>query len=77
MTDKQREEWFADDLEQLRIDSFADPRDATIADLTEKLAAAKEGLREIAEKDDAGDMLYRADGPCAKIARALLIRLGD
>ena len=39
------------------------------------LTAVREALRWTAEKDDAGDMMYRRDGPCAEKARAALAML--
>lgn len=45
--------------------------DAMLALMAEAVGA----LQIIAEQDDAGDMLYRSDGPLAKIARAVIAKI--
>lgn len=57
------------------IDKAEAERDALAARLAAaegQVAALTEALEKIIKQDDAGDMMYREDGPLAKIARAAL-----
>jgi hypothetical protein len=50
----------------------AEAAEARLAELEAAAEQMAEALREIAKKDDAGDLMYRKDGPFAVIASAAL-----